>query len=58
MKVVSACLAGMACRYNGEAKLRAKVMEMIRRSEAVPVCPEQLGGLPTPREPAERRGAR
>ncbi|MBW2972632.1 DUF523 domain-containing protein [Candidatus Woesearchaeota archaeon] len=53
MRVVSACLAGICCRYDGKNSSSEKVIEMIRRGEAIPVCPEQLGGLPTPREPAE-----
>ncbi len=53
MKLVSACLAGMKTRYDGKAKPHPKVMEMVRKGEAVPVCPEQLGGLPTPRPAAE-----
>lgn len=58
MKIVSACLAGANCRYNGQAKPHPKVLEMVRRGEAIPVCPEQMGGLPTPRPPAEQRGNR
>jgi len=53
MKIVSACLAGMKTRYDGKAKPHPKVMEMVKKGEAVPVCPEQLGGLPTPRPAAE-----
>jgi len=53
MKLVSACLAGMKTRYDGKAKPHPKVMEMVRKGEAVPVCPEQLGGLTTPRPAAE-----
>ena len=53
MKLVSACLAGMKTRYDGTAKPHPKVMEMVRKGEAIPVCPEQLGGLTTPRPAAE-----
>ncbi|VFN06302.1 MAG: Uncharacterized conserved protein YbbK, DUF523 family [Candidatus Kentron sp. G] len=55
MKIVSACLAGVKCRYDGEAKPCREVMELVERGEAIPVCPEQLGGLTTPRTPAEKR---
>ena len=56
MKVlVSACLLGVSCRYDGQSKAYPLVEELCRRHEVVPVCPEQLGGLPTPRVPAERR---
>ena len=57
MKVlVSACLLGVACRYDGQSKAYSQIDELCRRHQVVPVCPEQLGGLPTPRVPAERRG--
>jgi uncharacterized protein YbbK (DUF523 family) len=58
MYLVSACLAGVKCRFDGQAKPCAKVIEMVRRGEAIPVCPEQLGGLPTPRPAAEQRKGR
>ena len=59
MKVlVSACLLGVSCRYDGRSKAYPLVEELCRRHEVVPVCPEQLGGLPTPRTPAERQGGR
>ncbi|WP_207260931.1 DUF523 domain-containing protein [Desulfovibrio sp. Huiquan2017] len=54
--LVSACLAGLYCRYNGEAEPFAPVVELIRRGRAVPFCPEVFGGLPTPRRPCEIRG--
>lgn len=53
--VVSACLAGVACRFDGEANPREGVIELVRQGLALPVCPEQLGGLPTPRPPCELR---
>ena len=57
MKVlVSACVLGVCCRYDGQSKAYLMVEELCRRHEVVPVCPEQLGGLPTPRVPAERQG--
>ena len=56
MKIVSACLAGLNTRYNGKSKASAKIMVMLAAGDAVAVCPEQLGGLPTPRPPAEIKG--
>ncbi len=57
MKIlVSACLLGTACRYDGQSKQYPLVEELCCRHQVVPVCPEQLGGLPTPRPPAERQG--
>lgn len=56
MIVVSACLAGVECRYNGSAYPVAEVVEWVRRGEALPLCPEVLGGLATPRSCAERCG--
>lgn len=54
--LVSACLLGVACRYDGASKgLPDSVLrELMARHTLVPACPEQLGGLPTPRTPAER----
>lgn len=54
--LISACLLGCACRYDGRSKPHPLAQELARRGLAIPVCPEQLGGLPTPRTPAERRG--
>jgi len=51
--VVSACLAGLATTHDGKAKPHPKVLELLREGRAVLVCPEQLGGLPTPRAEAE-----
>ena len=58
MILVSACLLGCACRYDGQSKPHLLAQELAKRGLAVPVCPEQLGGLPTPRNPSERRGER
>ena len=59
MKIlVSACLLGVSCRYDGLSKAYPLVEELCRRHQVVPVCPEQLGGLSTPRTPAERQGNR
>jgi uncharacterized protein YbbK (DUF523 family) len=54
--IVSACLAGMETNYLGEATPHPKVINLVRQGKAIPVCPEQLGGLTTPRTPAERTG--
>lgn len=51
--IVSACLLGINCKYNGGNNRDPKVVELFKRGVAVPVCPEQLGGLPTPRPPAK-----
>jgi len=53
MKIVSACLAGIDCAYDGKSRRCEKVVEIVKSGKAIPVCPEQLGGLPTPRIPAE-----
>ncbi|MEA4952063.1 DUF523 domain-containing protein [Aminivibrio sp.] len=54
MKIlVSACLLGVNCRYDGGGALNNSVLALMERHELIPVCPELLGGLPTPREPAE-----
>ena len=56
--LVSACLLGVRCRYDGAEKAHPLIAALAERHTLVPVCPEQLGGLPTPRPPAERRGER
>ena len=56
--LVSACLLGTPCRYDGKSKKNEAVCALAERFELIPVCPEVLGGLPTPRTPSERRGAR
>ena len=54
--LVSACLLGVCCRYDGRGNPSAQVLDLLNRDdlELIPVCPEQLGGLPTPRLPSER----
>ncbi len=49
----SACLMGVSCRYDGKAKTNEKALKLLEDHHVVLVCPEQLGGLPTPRPPAE-----
>lgn len=54
MKIlVSACLIGENCKYNGSNNFSQKVMDFFKGHEIVPVCPEVMGGLSTPRIPAE-----
>ena len=54
MKImVSACLIGENCKYNGGNNRNERVLKYLEGNEAVAVCPEVLGGLPTPRLPAE-----
>ena len=54
MKIaVSACLLGENCKYNGGNNYSEKVAKYVEGHEVVPICPEVLGGLSTPREPAE-----
>jgi uncharacterized protein YbbK (DUF523 family) len=56
MIIVSSCLAGCHCRYDGDSKPNEKVINLVADGKALPVCPEQLGGLSTPRLPNEQRG--
>jgi uncharacterized protein YbbK (DUF523 family) len=56
--ICSACLLGENCRYNGRAKKSDKVLALARDFELLGVCPEVLGGLPTPRNPVEIRDGR
>jgi len=56
--LISACLVGVKCRYDGGAGKIAELSELMEKHTLIPVCPEQLGGLKTPREPAEIKGER
>ena len=56
--LVSACLLGVNCRYCGDGKVSADVLDLRQSCALIPVCPEQLGGLPTPRPPVEISGGR
>lgn len=56
--IVSGCLAGVKCNYKGESKPHPSVVKLVKKGKAIPVCPEQLGGLTTPRAPAERLGSK
>ena len=51
--IVSACLAGDNCKYNGGNNLNRKMLDFLQSHEIIKVCPEVLGGLPTPRPSAE-----
>lgn len=53
MKICSACLLGLKTRYDGKSKPHQKIINLSEKEALIPVCPEQLGGLPTPREPSE-----
>ena len=54
MKImVSACLAGENCKYNGGNNRNEKVLQLMSEHEVITVCPEQMGRLPTPRVPSE-----
>ena len=53
MILVSSCLLGLSCRYDGKAKADESVLEYLKDKVYIPVCPEQMGGLTTPRDPAE-----
>ena len=56
--LISACLLGVQCRYDGGSKPVMPTVALMEQYHLIPICPEQLGGLPTPRTPAERRGER
>lgn len=51
--LVSACLLGINCKYSGGNNQNEKVIEYIKDKEVIPVCPEIMGGLSTPRPPSE-----
>ena len=53
MRLCSACLLGVQCRYDGRSKPDRNVLKLAKKEALIPVCPEQLGGLPTPREASE-----
>ena len=53
--IVSACLIGEPCRYDAKAAPCDEVKAFLAQRPIVPVCPEQFGGLPTPRTPSERQ---
>ena len=53
MILISACLIGINCKYNGQNNFNKKALELVKKGKAIPICPEQLGGLSTPRNPSE-----
>jgi uncharacterized protein YbbK (DUF523 family) len=53
MIIVSACLCGINCKYDGGNNLDERVLKLLKEGKAIPVCPEQLGGQQTPRAPHE-----
>lgn len=53
MFLVSACLAGFNTRYDGTNSKDRRIVKLVLSGKAIPVCPEQLGGLPTPRSPVQ-----
>lgn len=52
--LISGCLLGLKCRYDSKEKKLPEIEKLIELYNLIPICPEQLGGLPTPRIPAER----
>lgn len=56
--LVSACLLGVPCRYDGQSKAHPLARALCEKHHVVPVCGEIFGGLPTPRPPAEIQGDR
>ncbi len=56
--LVSACLLGENCKYNGGNNRSERVLRYVAGHEVIPVCPEMLGGLPCPRKPVEWVGER
>lgn len=56
--VISACLCGVCCRYDGKTKCIPEIRKIYDEGRAVLVCPEVMGGMPTPRKPSEIQGDR
>lgn len=56
--LISACLLGIECRYDGTGKKIPELEQLKKKHHLIPICPEIFGGLPTPREPAEKVGNR
>ena len=56
--LVSACLAGEHCRWDGGTNLVPEIRDLVISGKAITACPEELGGLSTPRTPSERQGDR
>ena len=58
MILVSACLCGINCKYNGKNNYNEKIFNLVKEGKAIPICPEQLGGLSTPRIPSEIKNSK
>ena len=56
--LISACLLGIGCRYDGKCKNKIDIEPLLEKYNLIPVCPEIYGGLSTPRTPSERVGDR
>ena len=56
MLAASACLLGYCCRYDGRTSPSKALINRAAREAILPICPEELGGLPTPRIPCEVHG--
>ena len=56
--LISKCLLGTPCRYDGESRIYSNIEELKKSCVLIPVCPEQMGNLPTPRCPCEIIGDR
>ena len=56
--LISACLLGVECRYDGGSQSIDRLDSLMERYRLIPICPEQMGGLATPRTPSERCGGR
>ena len=56
--LVSACLMGVGCRYDGKSNEIPQLKELLERHDCIPACAEVFGGLPIPRVPAEIQGDR
>lgn len=54
--IASACLVGLCTRYDGGTNRDDVVYKLFKEGKIIPLCPEQLGGLPTPREPVDFYG--
>lgn len=58
MLIVSACLVGIKCRYNATSCPNKDIIKLVKEGKAIPVCPEQMGGLSTPRNQCEIKESR
>ena len=54
--LVSACLLGLNCKYDGGNNYSEEIDEFLKDYDVIPICPEIMGGLPTPRVPSEVLG--